>query len=157
MNNINEIPKVPVIKSKTPASSGLKKKQHIDWFTNTFSADLTLYLHLFVYASVLGLCLMLNLMHFNGRLWVVTAALGWLIGLSTHFTLYRLFKEDMLNKEEGLEASFYIHLSIYIATNILMIWSNFAMFEGWLWFPIAAAGWGIGLGVHFLVSRYAEV
>jgi hypothetical protein len=156
MNNL-EIPKVPVIKSKAPDDTGSKKKYKVDWFTKTFSADLTLYLHLFVYASVIGLCLMLNLMHFNGRLWTITAALGWLVGLSTHFTLYLLFKEDMLNKEEGLEGSFYIHLSIYISTNILLIWSNFAKFEGWLWFPIAAAGWGIAIGVHFLISRYAEV
>ncbi|NVM01032.1 MAG: 2TM domain-containing protein, partial [Candidatus Helarchaeota archaeon] len=115
MNNL-EIPKVPVIKSKTPSGTGITNKQNMDWFSKTFSADLTFYIHLFVYASVIGLCLMLNLMHFNGRLWTITAALGWLIGLSFHFTLYKLFEKDMLNKEEGLEASFWIHMTIFIVT-----------------------------------------
>ena len=157
MNDMkNQVPEMPEIKSGTPEIDKTKSTMAENWFTKFFSLKLVFLVHLFVYSSVNGLCLMLNLMFFNGRLWTVTVALGWLVGLATHYTIYYTCDKGMFNKVEGLTISLYIHLAVFITTNILLVWGNLAVFQGIVWVPIAFAGWGIGLGIHFLVDRYLE-
>lgn len=156
MNMKNEISKIntktPEIRSKTPSEA--KDLMAENWFTKFFKEKMVLYIHIFVYAAVNGLLLMLNLMNFHGRLWVVTSALGWLIGLSLHYTIYTLTDKAMFTKKDGLKASLYIHLTVYVFANILMVWGNIALFQGFLWVPIVAFGWCIGLGVHYIVAYY---
>ncbi|MHA1300789.1 MAG: 2TM domain-containing protein [Candidatus Helarchaeota archaeon] len=140
----------------------LKQKRPDDmmpenWFTKLFMTDMFFILHFFVYGGVMCLCLMLNLMYFNGRMWVITAVLGWLIGLSVHFTIYQLTKKTMFTKKDGLKASWFIHLTIYLSVMLLLVWINLAVWEGFLWVPIPAFGWGIGLGAHAIIAFYEDL
>ena len=45
---------------------------------------------------------------------------------------------------------FYIHLSVYIAVNILLIIINLSTYSKYLWFKWPLIGWGIGLFFHAL-------
>ena len=56
---------------------------------------------------------------------------------------------------------FYIHLSIYIAVNILLIIINLFTSSHYLWFKWPLIGWGIGvffhaLGIYFLSGQIKE-
>jgi hypothetical protein len=60
----------------------------------------------------------------------------------------------MFSSENGLRASVYMHLAAYITVAGLLIWLNLSVWEGRLWFPIALAGWFIGLGAHSLTDYF---
>lgn len=45
---------------------------------------------------------------------------------------------------------FYIHLSVYMAVNILLIIINFTTSTQYFWFKWPLIGWGIGLFFHAL-------
>ncbi len=115
---------------------------------------ISLLLHLIAYIGTMVLLIWLNLAIWQGRFWVPTVALGWGVGLAAHTTIYLLNKNNMFTSENGLKASVFLHLTAYIAVAALLIWSNLSMWEGRLWFPIALAGWGIGLGSHILVNYF---
>ncbi|MHA1379226.1 MAG: 2TM domain-containing protein [Candidatus Helarchaeota archaeon] len=153
-SEIADSPKVPKIKIKKPENEAMIKES---WFTKLFMSKLFFLVHLYVYISVVGLCLMLNLMFFNGRMWVITMAAGWLVGLATHFTIYKLANQAMFTKKDGLKASFFIHLTVYLSVMLLLTWGNLAIWQSFLWVPISAFSWGIGLGVHKLICFYPEL
>lgn len=45
---------------------------------------------------------------------------------------------------------FYVHLSVYIAVNILLVIVNLSSSPEYLWFKWPLMGWGIGLFFHGL-------
>ena len=62
-----------------------------------------------------------------------------------------------MEKEDGYEGAkkrveakigFYIHLTVYIAVNVLLIVINFLTSREYLWFKWPLFGWGIGLFFH---------
>lgn len=111
--------------------------------------------HLIAYTSTIIALVILNITIFTGPLWSVVAALGWLIGLSEHFTIYLCYEKDRfskLNFKGFLKISTYLHLSAYISVAALLIWINLSI-GGFLWFIIAMAGWGIGLGPHLIIEN----
>lgn len=67
-------------------------------------------------------------------------------------------KQVMRNQEAGQAAKtkvkarrkFYIHLSVYISVNILLIIINFSTTSEYLWFKWPLMGWGIGVIFHAL-------
>lgn len=117
---------------------------------------ITINLHLTAYLLTMALLTWLNLAIWQGRLWVPTVALGWGIGLGEHLLIYMLKKQNMLNVENGLKASVYLHLTVFALVGSLLVWLNLAFWEGRLWFPIALGGWGIGLGVHILIQYFVD-
>ena len=58
---------------------------------------------------------------------------------------------EQAKKTVEAKKGFYVHLTVYILVNILLvlIWA-FAGERGFPWFIYPLAGWGIGLLFHFL-------
>ncbi len=111
--------------------------------------------HLIAYATTTVILVILNFTIFTGALWSIIVALGWLIGLSEHFTICLCYEKDVFNKigAKGiLKISTYLHLTAFVTCAILLTWINLA-FGGFLWFIIALAGWGIGLGPHLIIDN----
>lgn len=53
-------------------------------------------------------------------------------------------------KAEKARAGFYIHLTVYLAINALLMGINFATSPEHFWFYWPLLGWGIGLLAHAL-------
>jgi len=69
--------------------------------------------------------------------------------MSAQMSEEELYKEARKRVEE--KKGFFIHLSVYIIVNIMLviIWA-FPAGGGYPWFLFALGGWGIGLILHFL-------
>jgi hypothetical protein len=52
----------------------------------------------------------------------------------------------------AVKMAFYIHLAAYVSVNFLLLVINLATSTHYLWFKWPLIGWGIGLGVHALVT-----
>ena len=59
--------------------------------------------------------------------------------------VYRLARQRVEEKK-----GFYIHLTVYVLVNILLILIWFFTGAGFPWFIFPLGGWGIGLLFHFL-------
>jgi len=57
---------------------------------------------------------------------------------------------ERARKRVEAKFSFYIHLSVYIVVNLLLIVINFSTSPQYLWFKWPLIGWGIGLFFHAL-------
>ncbi len=58
---------------------------------------------------------------------------------------------EMTLKEE--RAGRIAHAAAYIVVNAFLIFVNLYTSPGYLWFPFAMAGWGIGLALHLFFTR----
>jgi hypothetical protein len=80
-------------------------------------------------------------------------ALGWLIAISAHYSLYWIL---MFRVKSVLEWSFKIHLHVYVPSCILMIVLN--LISGiFPWSLIGILGWGIAIGIHYILKRYITI
>lgn len=52
-------------------------------------------------------------------------------------------------RRAGAKLGFYIHLTAYIAVNLLLVVINYSTNSHKLWFLWALSGWGIGLFAHW--------
>jgi hypothetical protein len=52
------------------------------------------------------------------------------------------------NKAAPVRLGFYIHLAVFIAVNILLIFINLSTSTDRLWFKWPLLGWGVGLVFH---------
>lgn len=59
--------------------------------------------------------------------------------------------ERARKRVENLKA-FYIHLTVFILVNILLLIINLLSSPGHWWFIYPLLGWGIGLGVHGITT-----
>ena len=57
---------------------------------------------------------------------------------------------ERARKRVEAKIGFYVHLSVYIAVNILLIIVNISTSPQYLWFKWPLIGWGIGLISHAL-------
>ena len=81
------------------------------------------------------------------------AAFGEGIGLSIHGAIYY----SLLKNIRGFwRWTFFIHLVIYVVVGVYLVILNIVLVPGIAWSAIALAGWGIGLGVHFLIAKFAS-
>ena len=53
------------------------------------------------------------------------------------------------HRRAGAKLGFYIHLTAYIAVNLLLVVINYSTNSQRLWFLWALSGWGIGLFAHW--------
>jgi len=53
-------------------------------------------------------------------------------------------------KRAGAKLGFFVHLTVYIAVNLVLVFINYSTDRGYLWFPWPMMGWGIGLLFHGL-------
>jgi len=60
---------------------------------------------------------------------------------------YRIAK-----KRVAAKIAFYIHLAAYVSVNVLLLIINLATYNQSFWFKWPLIGWGVGLGVHALVT-----
>ncbi len=56
-----------------------------------------------------------------------------------------------LRAKEG-RISFYVHATVYVLVNILLIIINLVFASQFLWFFFPLIGWGIGLTMHYLFA-----
>ena len=64
--------------------------------------------------------------------------------------------EGELQTREG-RISFYVHATIYVLVNLLLIIINLMFVPDFLWFFLPLVGWGIGLTMHYLFAvRFAQ-
>jgi len=57
---------------------------------------------------------------------------------------------ERAKKRVEAKFGFYIHLSVYIVVNLLLVVINFSTSTQYLWFKWPLMGWGIGLFFHAL-------
>ena len=57
---------------------------------------------------------------------------------------------ERARKRVAAKISFYIHLTVYVVINMLLVVINLVTSPGHLWFYWALFGWGIGLFFHGL-------
>ncbi|MBW1848746.1 MAG: 2TM domain-containing protein [Deltaproteobacteria bacterium] len=55
---------------------------------------------------------------------------------------------EKAKKRVEAKFGFYIHLSVYIIVNLLLVIINFSTSTQYLWFKWPLMGWGIGLFFH---------
>lgn len=69
--------------------------------------------------------------------------------MATRMSEEQIYEEAKKRVEE--KKGFYIHLTVYIAVNIMLvlIWA-FSTGGGFPWFVFPLGGWGIGLLFHYL-------
>lgn len=79
-------------------------------------------------------------------------AFGEAIGLSIHGAIYYIL---LKNIRQFWRWTFFIHLVVYIVVGLYLVVGNIVLAPGIAWSAIALAGWGIGLGVHFLIAKFA--
>jgi hypothetical protein len=73
-------------------------------------------------------------------------------------TMHTAINEDRIERQArrraGAKLGWYIHASVYIAVNLLLVFLSAMSGRGWAIFP--AFGWGLGLLIHgavvFLVT-----
>lgn len=53
-------------------------------------------------------------------------------------------------KRAEAKFGFYVHLTIYVAVNIVLVIINFSTSPDYLWFKWPLIGWGIGVCFHAL-------
>ena len=61
-------------------------------------------------------------------------------------TLLNTDIERLARQRAGVKMSWYIHASVYLLVNLLLVSLSFASGRHWAIFPLL--GWGIGLAVH---------
>ena len=61
-------------------------------------------------------------------------------------TLLNTDIERLARQRAGAKMSWYIHASVYLLVNLLLVSLSFASGRYWAIFPLL--GWGIGLAVH---------
>lgn len=57
--------------------------------------------------------------------------------------------ERLARKRAGAKLGWYLHASVYILVNLLLV--TLSAFSGRYWVVFPAVGWGIGLAVHGVV------
>ncbi|MDX9703307.1 MAG: 2TM domain-containing protein [Candidatus Auribacterota bacterium] len=112
------------------------------------------FFHVSLYCTVIMFLLIINLMNFKGAYWVVWPAVFWAIALIGHFSSAYVFvdvfsKNPMQIERYARRASFYIHLIVYILTNLAMVFCNLKHKPDYFWAVYPIMGWGIGLFYHF--------
>ena len=122
-----------------------KIKYYIAWEW-TFSYHVVVYIVGIMIITMITVVLPLNL------LILPIVALGWLIGLSAHHSLYWIL---MTRVRDFLKWTFRMHLQVYIAACITMIGLNLIT-GGIPWSVIAILGWGIGVGSHFILRKFLQ-
>ena len=53
-------------------------------------------------------------------------------------------------RRAAAKLGFYIHLSVYLLVNSLLLWINLRTTPGNWWFLYSVTGWGVGLACHGL-------
>lgn len=62
--------------------------------------------------------------------------------------------ERLARKRAGARIGWYIHATVYLAVNLLLVGLSVMSGRGWAIFPIL--GWGLGLAIHGLVVFLAN-
>ena len=79
---------------------------------------------------------------------LIHPAMGWAIAIVIHSSFYII---NLKNIQGFLKGTFAIHLATYISVGIYLIILN-AMIGGYPFSAIALVGWGIGLGIHYIIA-----
>ena len=61
--------------------------------------------------------------------------------------------EQLARKRAGAKLGWYIHATVYLAVNLMLVMLALSAGRNWAVFP--ALGWGLGLAIHGLVVFFA--
>ncbi len=57
--------------------------------------------------------------------------------------------ERQARRRAGAKLGWYVHASVYVAVNLLLVFLSAMSGRGWAIFPVL--GWGLGLAIHGIV------
>ncbi len=97
--------------------------------------------HLMAYLSINAMLIWINLELTPQYLWFVWPLLGWGIGLCLH-GLVLIMPDQKGNK------GFYIHLTVFLFTNALLIFTNLYTSPEYIWFKFPLVAWSALLIFH---------
>jgi hypothetical protein len=75
--------------------------------------------------------------------WVIAALLHWKVTLMNDERARRQARQ-----RAGAKLGFYIHLTVYVLVNLLLLAINLQTSPGRLWFLWSLCGWGVGILCH---------
>ncbi len=84
---------------------------------------------------------------------IMHTAFGEVIGLAMHGAIYYVL---LKNIRKFWRWTFIIHLVVFIVVGAYLITINIVYTPQFAWSAISLAGWAIGLGLHYLIARFAE-
>ena len=58
-------------------------------------------------------------------------------------------------RRAGMKFGFFIHLTVFIAVNVLLFVINQQTTPGYAWFPFPLGGWALGLSIHGLAVYFS--
>ncbi|TFG20358.1 MAG: 2TM domain-containing protein [Promethearchaeota archaeon] len=79
---------------------------------------------------------------------LIHPAMGWAIAIAIHSSFYII---NLKNIQGFWKRTFALHLATYISVGIYLIIIN-AMIGGYPFSAITVVGWGIGLGIHYILA-----
>lgn len=83
--------------------------------------------------------------------WMIFGALIWAIAIAIHLVLAIIWERSEHNLKVLNRSVFLVHLFAYVITMITLIILNLTTFTGPLWSIVAAFGWLVGLGEHYVL------
>lgn len=106
-------------------------------------------IHFFIY--IICLVIIGTALSIGGQnlLLLIHPTMGWLIAIAFHGAIYIIVKKPI---KGVLSWSAFLHLAVYIVVSIYLVILNVIFSPEFPWSAIAIAGWGIGIGLHWLLA-----
>ncbi len=137
-----------------PKISQKQKLKYYNQAKKVVQDRMVFFMHCSLYITVNVMLLIINLINYQGVLWVVVPLVCWGISLFGHFS-YTYFFMDLFSRNpmqhERFERKslFFVHLIVFVLTNIAFFIFNTHYSPDHKWFLYPLMGWGIGLFYHF--------
>jgi len=139
-------------------NSGLisRRKQKLKYYNRAkkiVQNRMIFYFHLSVYLTVILMLMVINLVTERKISWSLWPAWFWGIFVLGHLSYAYIFmdifsKNPMQSEKFERKASFFVHLIIYVLSNISLIVCNIVYTPDQIWAVYPVLGWGIGLFYH---------
>jgi len=113
--------------------------------------------HCFIYATVIGLLVLVNVINFKTMWWSVWPAWFWGIALLGHYLYAYIFidifsKNPMQSERFERKVLFWVHVVVFSFTNGTLLFINKQYTPQIIWCVYPLFGWGIGLFYHFFFT-----
>ncbi len=110
----------------------------------------SLIVHLMNYiAVIIIISINVNILRLDSYI-ILHTAFGWGIGVAAHSAIYII----VLKPIKGFWATTaFLHTVVFIIVNVYLVVINLIYAPSIIWFPYPLIGWGIGLGIHILITR----
>ena len=103
--------------------------------------------HLRIYGGVIGFLLIINMLTWEGKIWVQWPALGW--GLLLVLKWVNTDKENGVRYKDKAKILLHKHLGTYLSVIGFLFIVNMLTWGGEIWVQWPALGWGLFLFLHW--------